>query len=261
MSVFVPTGADVAVDPLDVLLVAPNGTTRTTLYLAQGQPVVVAALPAAVVAELNAEAGLVGPDTLFTTPVTASEWPSPIYIAGAQVKRVQSSGATNLGTMVLFALSGFMVTVPAVDLTAMLALINATSSGGGGGGGGSGAVGGPYAPVITGTTATDTGASFIRSGGATPEASDFVLMACNFAVTALPAETVDFEVTLPVTPAALGSEVPTLSVVRTSGDLTLPYIYAQLSGDSTLRIQAVAPVTLETTMQMSLHFSYLVDGV
>lgn len=133
MSVFVPTGANVAVDPLDVLLVAPNGSTGTTLYLAQGQPVVVAALPAAVVAELNTAAGLVGPDTLFTTPVAASEWPSPVYIAGAQVKRVQPSGATNLGSMVLFALSGFMVTVPAVDLTAMMALINATTTGGGGG--------------------------------------------------------------------------------------------------------------------------------
>ena len=95
MTVFFPTGAEVAVDPLDVLLVAPNGSTSTTLYLAQGQPVVVAALPAAVVAELNTAAGLVGPDTLFTTPVAASEWPSPVYIAGAQVKRVQPSGATN----------------------------------------------------------------------------------------------------------------------------------------------------------------------
>lgn len=136
MSVFVPTGANVAVDPLDVLLVAPNGSTGTTLYLAQGQPVVVAALPAAVVAELNTAAGLVGPDTLFTTPVAASEWPSPVYIAGAQVKRVQPSGATNLGSMVLFALSGFMVTVPAVDLTAMVDLLNATTTGGGGDGGG-----------------------------------------------------------------------------------------------------------------------------
>lgn len=132
MSVFVPTGADVAVDPLDVLLVAPNGTTSTTLYLAQGQPVVIVALPGDVVDELNTAAGLSDPETLFTTPVTASEWPSPVYIAGAQVKRVQSSGATQLGSMVLFALSGFMVTVPNVDLTAMLALINATSSGGGG---------------------------------------------------------------------------------------------------------------------------------
>lgn len=131
MSVFVPTGADVAVDPLDVLLVAPNGSTSTTLYLAQGQPVVIAAMPAAVVAELNAAAGLVGPDTLFTTPVTASEWPSPIYIAGAQVKRVQSSGATQLGSMVMFALSGFMVTVPDVNLSDMVDLINATSAGGG----------------------------------------------------------------------------------------------------------------------------------
>jgi len=134
MSVFVPTGAAVAVDPLDVLLVAPNGTTSTTLYLAQGQPVVIGALPAAVVAELDTAAGLTAPDTLFTTPVTASEWPSPIYIAGSQVKRVQSSGATQLGSMVLFALSGFMVTVPAVDLSDMVDLINATSSGGGGGG-------------------------------------------------------------------------------------------------------------------------------
>lgn len=120
-----------------MLLVAPNGSTSTTLYLAQGQPVVVAALPAAVVAELNTAAGLVGPDTLFTTPVAASEWPSPVYIAGAQVKRVQPGGAANLRSMVLFALSGFMVTVPAVDLTAMMALINATTTGGGGGGGAS----------------------------------------------------------------------------------------------------------------------------
>jgi hypothetical protein len=156
MSVFVPTGATVAVDPLDVLLVAPNGSNSTTLYLAQGQPVVVAALPAAVVAELNTAAGLVGPDTLFTTPVAASEWPSPVYIAGAQVKRVQPSGATNLGSMVLFALSGFMVTVPAVDLTAMMALINATTTGGGGGGGS--VV--PWAPVPTSPDASALSISF-----------------------------------------------------------------------------------------------------
>lgn len=128
MSVFVPTGATVAVDPLDVLLVAPNGSTSTTLYLAQGQPVVVAALPAEVVAELNGAAGLVGPDTLFTTPVAASEWPSPVYIAGVQVKRVQSSGATALGSMVLFALAGFMVTVPAVNLSDMVDLLNACAA-------------------------------------------------------------------------------------------------------------------------------------
>lgn len=130
MSVFVPTGAAVAVDPLDVLLVAPNGTTSTTLYLAQGQPVVIAALPGDVIDELNTAAGLTE-GSMFTTPVTASEWPSPIYIAGAQVKRVQSSGATQAGSMVLFALSGFMVTVPTVDLSDMVDLINATTTGGG----------------------------------------------------------------------------------------------------------------------------------
>jgi hypothetical protein len=131
MSVFVPTGATVAVDPLDVLLVVPNGSTHTTLYLAQGQPVVVNALPPAVGAELDAAAGLSAPDTLFTSPVSASEWPAPLAIAGAQVKRVQPSGATQAGSMVLFALSGFSVTVPDIDLDAMVALINATSSGGG----------------------------------------------------------------------------------------------------------------------------------
>lgn len=179
MSVFVPSGADVAVDPLDVLLVAPNGSTSTTLYLAQGQPVVVAALPAAVVAELDAAADLVGPDTLFTTPVTASEWPSPIYIAGAQVKRVQSSGATQLGSMVLFALSGFMVTVPDVDLSDMVDLINATTTGGGGGEGAFFASPTNYEPTITETPGLTTAAqmSFVRAGeGPTAQPGDWILL-------------------------------------------------------------------------------------
>lgn len=191
---------------------------------------------------------------LLTTVVTSTNF-GTCYIAGQHVKRVRAAGADSIWDMC----SGLgPVYVSGVDVTAAGVLIDATGECGGGGGGG--AVGGAYVPVITGTTATDAGASFIRSGGETPEAGDFVLVACNFSVTALALETVDFEVTLPVTPAELLTEVPILTVVRTSGDLTLPYIYAQLSGGSTLRIQAVAPVTLETVMQMSLHFSYLVEA-
>lgn len=216
MSVFVPTGATVAVDPLDVLLVAPNGSTSTTLYLAQGQPVVVAALPAAVVAELNIAAGLGGElGTLFTAPVTASEWPSPVYIAGAQVKRVQSSGATQLGSMVLFALSGFMVTVPDVDLSDMVDLINATATGGGGGGG-SGGGGIFWGPEATSEQATNL---LILSSAASyapwPEdAGNVVTVAVGLSGLTTEAGTIDVAVTLPE-----GYEGSQLTPVVATGDL------------------------------------------
>lgn len=140
MTMLVPTGGTVAVDPCDVLLVAPRGTTQSALYLAQGQPVIVTALPAALCAELDEAAlGEGTEDTLFTLPVTATGWSSPVRIAGAQVKRVQASGSGALGSMLTFANGGAMtLTAPAVTRDAMVTLINATTSCGGGGGGGTG---------------------------------------------------------------------------------------------------------------------------
>lgn len=239
MSVFVPTGATVAVDPLDVLLVAPNGSTSTTLYLAQGQPVVVAALPAAVVAELNTAAGLVGPDTLFTTPVAASEWPSPVYIAGAQVKRVQPSGATNLGSMVLFALSGFMVTVPAVDLTAMMALINATTTGGGGGGGASYANAIAWGPEVnpfnaTAVDVTDDALAFIGDEGS--ETVGVVTGGLQLTLEATAPGEVSLTTTVPMVPdaniflrgAAIGpgAIVEARGFITTGGALSMSFLAA-----------------------------------
>ncbi len=265
MSVFVPTGADVAVDPLDVLLVAPNGTTRTTLYLAQGQPVVVAALPAAVVAELDAAADLVGPDTLFTTPVTASEWPSPIYIAGAQVKRVQSSGATQAGSMVLFALSGFMVTVPTVDLSDMVDLINATTTGGGGGGGG-GASGGQWVPTMTPqpgcAVSILSGGTFIRSGDPDgPVAGDVVIATVVLQAVIQAGSPLDALVSLsPGLPdCESGSDAPDLLITVQSGDAGF-YAYAIQDSPSAFQLASPGNAVLLTTLVLSLTISYRVAG-
>jgi hypothetical protein len=252
MSVFVPTGATVAVDPLDVLLVAPNGSTSTTLYLAQGQPVVVAALPAAVVAELNTAAGLVGPDTLFTTPVAASEWPSPVYIAGAQVKRVQPSGATNLGSMVLFALSGFMVTVPAVDLTAMMALINATTTGGGGGGG-SGGAGIFWTPEPTSEQATNL---LLLSSAASyapwpEEAGNVVTVAVALSGLTTEAGTIDVAVKLPE--GYEGSQLTPAVATGDVGDGNTVAVPCAILGD-TLSFTFDATLSAEFVVWCTAHY-------
>ena len=273
MSVFVPTGATVAVDPLDMLLVAPNGSTSTTLYLAQGQPVVVAALPAAVVAELNTAAGLVGPDTLFTTPVAASEWPSPVYIAGAQVKRVQSSGATNLGSMVLFALSGFMVTVPAVNLAAMLVLINATTTGGGGGGGvfvQSGASeNAPLAWVPTVTGAADNVASlssckFMRIGSeANAAQGDLVLVTIMVNLTVTGATAPGFTFTVPPN-APCTNDMNVLSGAQDNTIAAYPVYFFAAPGGTDDEIQIFCDVALPgpgpVGLTVTLAIMYVVAG-
>lgn len=259
MSVFVPTGATVAVDPLDVLLVAPNGSTSTTLYLAQGQPVVVAALPAAVVAELNTAAGLVGPDTLFTTPVAASEWPSPVYIAGAQVKRVQPSGATNLGSMVLFALSGFMVTVPTVDLSDMVDAINDCATPGGGGV----IPHGDWTPTLTPAAGTDAEiadggrGSFIASG---TNPGDVAIASIVLEVTTDAGQVMNVTVGmegLPV-PADGLTVVPLAQIFVQSGDEGYPVTLQPLNG-TTFVLSSNDATTLETTILALITVTYQVD--
>lgn len=160
MTMFIPTGGSVAVDPADCNLIAPRvvgSSTFSTLYLDNGQPVLVNATPAALKAEIDAQAGIAGGATLWVGPIAVSQWPTPIYFAGAKAKRVTATPG-NLGSSVTFAGMSSLVVAPAITLAAMIVLINATVAAGSAGGGGGSVV--PWVPAPVSSNASGLAAVF-----------------------------------------------------------------------------------------------------
>lgn len=126
-----------------------------------------------------------------------------------------------------------------------------------------GAPGGAWVPTVTpaaGTTPTivDASGSYTRSGVASPANGDVVRLAIAFSVVIAAGQTMSFVLSaLPAT-ASLTSESPMLQVTRQSGDATAPFIFAQLSGADAITVAAVGAVTLETTVLISIDFTYRV---
>lgn len=148
-------GSDL-VDTSDVCGVAPRASgssTLSTVYLADGQFVLGALAPAAQKAAIDAT-NPAGP--LLTTAINAEGFPSPVYVAGQAVQRVTPFTRNGVqGTS--WAVRGFAtLSVPAQNLAAAQALINATFPPGGGGGGS--VV--PWAPVPTSPDASALSISF-----------------------------------------------------------------------------------------------------
>lgn len=139
MAMFVPTGTSTAVDPCDVLFIAPRTVgvnAYATLYVATGAPILVDAAPAALGVELDeAEFGEGSGFTLFTGAVAMTGL-GECLVAGAQVRSVVPS-PDELGSTWRLALAETQLFAPATTLSEALDLINdCTACGGGGGGGG-----------------------------------------------------------------------------------------------------------------------------
>ena len=156
MTMIVPTGTTTAVDPCDCLYIQPRTVglaNYATLYVATGAPILVDALPADLAEELDEAAFGEGSELTLWTEATAFAGPSPLLVAGAQVRSIQPS-PDELGSLWRLAQSEVQLYAAAVNVAAALELVNACSACGAGGGSGGGGEALEWAPEAGGTNTT-----------------------------------------------------------------------------------------------------------
>jgi hypothetical protein len=112
----------VAIDALDVVVIAPRGA-NCTATLSTGQQVPIDVDPATLADGCDSAAGI-SSGSMFAGPFDAVEWPAPVYIAGAAVRSIRST-PNGLGCALQFGASPGFLTVPNVTRGAMVDLLNA----------------------------------------------------------------------------------------------------------------------------------------
>lgn len=124
------------IDPANAIIVTARGLAGSTLHSTEDGILAVDMLPDELTAALDeALFGAESEQTLWTSPLDATDWPSSIYVAGWQVRSAQPSHGG--GCTVAFQGGALQVTIPSLSVAELTDEIGTTSppwSAGGGSG-------------------------------------------------------------------------------------------------------------------------------